>query len=357
MNTIKIAPSLLAIKDITQIESEIKKLEATEANMLHIDVMDGIFVENKTVFLDSKITAQIKKATLLQIDVHLMVEEPEKYINDFLNAGANMISIHCESRGNHNETIKKVQEKNKKAGIAINPTTEMEKVLPFCESADFILVMTVIPGKGGQQYIEAVNEKIKTLRRLFPMKDIEVDGGIKAENISMPINAGANIIVSGTGIFNTTNYTETIKQMKQAIIIGADHAGFQIKEKVKQFLQEKKYAVIDAGTTSEESCDYPDIAKTVAQAVSKDAAKKGILICGTGIGMSIAANKYKNVRAAHVTSAYEAEMAKKHNNANILCLGARTTEEKTIIECVERWLSSEFEGGKHERRIGKIEKD
>ncbi len=355
MQQIKIAPSILALKDLNQLETELKKLEEAGADVIHIDVMDGIFVENKTPFLDPKITERIKQGTNIPTDVHLMVEEPEKYIDNFLNAGADMISIHCESKGDHNATITKVKEKGRKAGIAINPATPIEKVLPFCDAADFILIMTVVPGKGGQVYIEETNKKIQELRKLFPNKDIEVDGGIKTENSFIPINVGANIIVSGTGIFNTTNYKETIEKMKQAIIIGADHAGFQVKEKVKQFLKEKKYAVIDTGTTSEESCDYPDIAKEVAQVVSKDATKKGILICGTGIGMSIAANKYKNIRAAHVTTPYEAEMAKKHNDANILCLGARTTEEKVILESIENWLSSDFEAGKHERRVKKIE--
>ena len=353
MQHIKIAPSILAIKDLNQLEAELKKLET--ADLIHIDVMDGIFVENKTLFLDSKITAQIKTRTSLPLGVHLMVQEPEKYIDSFLNAGADMISIHCESQGNHKETIKKIQAKGKKAGIAINPETPIEKILPYCEEADFILVMTVIPGKGGQAYIQETNKKIQELRKLFPDKDIEVDGGIKEENAYVPINAGANMIVSGTGIFNTENYKETIQKMKQTIIIGADHAGFQRKEEVKQWLEENKYAVMDAGTDSEESCDYPDIAKKVAQEVSRDATKKGILICGTGIGMSIAANKMKGIRAAHITSEYEAHMAKQHNDANILCLGSRTADKETSIKCVQAWLSVAFEGGKHERRIRRIE--
>lgn len=355
MNQIKIAPSILALKDITQLETELKKLETSGADIIHIDVMDGIFVENKTPFLDPKITEKIKQTTNMPIDVHLMVQEPEKYINDFLNAGADMISIHCESRGDHNATIKKIQEKGKKAGIAINHATPIKKVLPFCENVDFILVMTVVPGKGGQQYIEAATEKIRQFRKLFPSKDIEVDGGIKTENIYLPINAGATIIVSGTGIFSAIDYKEAIEKMKHAIIIGADHAGFQRKEEIKQWLQENKYATLDAGTDSEESCDYPDIAKKVAELVSKDETKKGILICGTGIGMSIVANKVKGIRAAHVTSEYEAQMAKQHNDANILCLGARTIEKEMTIRCVEKWLSAQFEGGKHERRVRKIE--
>ncbi len=357
MKEIQIAPSILAINDLKDLEAEIKKVSEAGADIIHIDVMDGIFVENKTTFLDAQITREIKSSTNVQVDVHLMVEEPEKYIDSFVKAGADMISIHCESKGNHKTTIERIQAAKRKAGIAINPETKIERILPFCEAADFILIMTVIPGKGGQAYIEKINQKIEQIKKLFPNKDIEVDGGIKQENIFLPINAGANIIVSGTGIFNTENYKERIQKMKQAIIIGADHAGYQIKEKVKQWLKEKKYAVMDAGTTGEESCDYPDIAKTVAERVSKDQTKKGILICGTGIGMSIAANKYKNIRAAHVTNVYEAEMAKKHNDANILCLGARTTEEKVMVECIEKWLSSEFEAGKHEKRIHKIESE
>lgn len=355
MHPIKIAPSILAIKDINQLENEIKKLEAAGADLIHIDVMDGIFVENKTPFLDAKITKRIKQITKIPLDVHLMVQEPEKHMEAFLNASADMISIHCESSGDHTATIKKIHAKGKKAGIAINPTTPIEKVLPFCENVDFILVMTVVPGKGGQGYMKEVNEKIQKLRQVFPNKEIEVDGGIKTENVYMPINAGATIIVSGTGILSTTAYKETINKMKQVIIIGADHAGFQRKKEIKQWLQENKYAVIDAGTNSEESCDYPDSAKRVAEAVRKDETKKGILICGTGIGMSIAANKVKGIRAAHVTSEYEAQMAKQHNDANILCLGARTIEKEATITCVQAWLSSVFEGGKHERRIGKIE--
>ncbi|MBI5003307.1 ribulose-phosphate 3-epimerase [Candidatus Woesearchaeota archaeon] len=353
MQHIKIAPSILAIKDLKSLESELKKLET--ADLIHIDVMDGIFVENKTPFLDPKIASQLRKATTLPLDVHLMVQEPEKYIDTFIEAGADMISIHCESQGNHKEAIKKIQARGKKAGIAINPETSIENVLPICESADFILVMTVVPGKGGQAYIQETNKKIQELRKLFPDKNIEVDGGIKVENVHTPINAGANIIVSGTGIFNTENYKETMQKMKHAIIIGADHAGFQRKEEVKQWLHENKYAIIDAGTDSEESCDYPDIAKKVAQEVSRDATKKGILVCGTGIGMSIAANKIKGIRGAHVASEYEAQMAKQHNDANILCLGSRTADKETTIKCIQAWLSSAFEGGKHERRIGKIE--
>ncbi len=355
MQQIKIAPSLLALKIVGSIEKHFRDLEEGNADILHIDVMDGIFVKQKTIFIEPEVVANIKEMTKIPIDVHLMVQEPEKHINWFIGAGADMISFHCESNGDHNETIKKIQNAGKKAGIAINPATEFEKILPFCENADFILIMTVVPGKSGQEYIKAMSEKIQKLRHLFQNKDIEADGGINTENAYIPINAGATILVSGTGIFQSENYKEVINKMKQAIIIGADHAGFQRKEEVKQWLQENKYAIIDAGTDSEESCDYPDIAKKVAEAVRNDATKKGILICGTGIGMSIAANKVRGVRAAHVTSEYEAEMAKQHNDANILCVGARIGDKEKAIVCVEKWLSSEFEGGKHERRIGKIE--
>lgn len=355
MNPIKIAPSILAVKDISLLEEEIKKVELAGADLIHMDVMDGIFVPNKTPFLDPKIITNIKERTKLPLDVHLMVQNPEKYINHFLTAGANILTIHAEADGDKELLLKIIKSAGAKAGIALNPNTAFEQHLDLCKEADMILCMTVVPGKGGQQYIEMVNEKIKQLRKLLPEKDIEVDGGVKAATAYLPINAGANILVSGTGIFQESDYEKAINKMKEIIFIGADHAGYQLKEKIEQWLQQKQYAVLDAGTDSEESCDYPDFAKKVGEAVSKNK-QKGILICGTGIGMSIAANKVKGIRAAHVSSKIEVELAKKHNDANILCLGARILEEKTAKEIVEKWLSSEFEAGRHQQRIEKIEK-
>lgn len=138
------------------------------------------------------------------------------------------------------------------------------------------------------------------------------------------------------------------------IAIGSDHAGFRLKERIKNYLLEKNYRVIDFGTQSEESTDYPYFAKEVCLALQRKEADRGILICGTGIGMSIVANKFKGIRAALCLNEYMARMSRKHNDANVLCLGDRVIGEDLAIAIVEVWLNTEFEGGRHERRVNLI---
>lgn len=139
------------------------------------------------------------------------------------------------------------------------------------------------------------------------------------------------------------------------IAIGSDHAGFQVKESLKKFLAGIGLEVIDMGTHNEESCDYPDFAKKVAQAISTNQCEKGVLICGTGIGMSITANKFKNVRAALVCNEYTAEMSRKHNDSNVFCTGARVFKINEIEKMLRKWLETQFEGERHQKRIDKIE--
>jgi ribose 5-phosphate isomerase B len=140
----------------------------------------------------------------------------------------------------------------------------------------------------------------------------------------------------------------------EKIVIGADHAGFRLKEFVKKILQEKGFEVIDVGTYSEERCHYPEYAKKVASMVSRGEVKRGILICGSGIGMSIVANKFKGVRAALCHNIYSAKFSRLHNNSNILCLGGRVTGEDLTREIVETWLNTPFEGGRHQERLNII---
>jgi len=144
--------------------------------------------------------------------------------------------------------------------------------------------------------------------------------------------------------------------MASTIVIGADHGGYRLKEEVKAYLAEKGYPVIDVGTTSEASVDYPDFAAEVARTVQNGRADLGILICGTGIGMSISANKFKGIRAAVVHDAYTAEMSRRHNNANVITFGGRVVGAGVAFSIVDAWLGNEFEGGRHSRRLGKIEK-
>jgi ribose 5-phosphate isomerase B len=138
------------------------------------------------------------------------------------------------------------------------------------------------------------------------------------------------------------------------IALGADHAGFELKDRIKQHLQQKGIETLDEGTNSAESVDYPDFARSVGHAVSRRRVDLGILVCGSGIGMAIAANKVDGIRAAHVSSEYEARMSREHNDANVLALGARILNPEQAIAIVDTWLSSQFAGGRHERRVEKI---
>ena len=139
------------------------------------------------------------------------------------------------------------------------------------------------------------------------------------------------------------------------VVIGSDHGGFRYKQRIIEYLKEKNIDYIDAGTDSEASCDYPPIAQKAAEKIIKGEAEKGILICGTGIGMSIAANKIKGIRAAHCTDTFSARASRAHNDSNILCLGERITGESIALEIVDIWLNSNFEGGRHQRRVDMIE--
>ncbi len=144
--------------------------------------------------------------------------------------------------------------------------------------------------------------------------------------------------------------------MKKIIAIGSDHAGFLLKNEIIEYLKSKNLEVIDCGTYSTESCDYPDYAKLVAEKVSAKEADAGILLCGTGIGVSIAANKVKGVRAALVWNSETAALAKQHNDANIICIGARFVASFYAKKIIDAYLNAEFEKGNHLRRVEKISK-
>ncbi|MCK5628994.1 MAG: ribulose-phosphate 3-epimerase [Nanoarchaeota archaeon] len=355
---IKISPSLLAIEPI-KISETIEKIPS--ADYLHIDVMDGKFVKEKTLFLYPSLTSRIHWVTDIPLDIHLMVNNPENYIDDFAKAGADMITFHYEACSDPKEIINSIKKHdNIKAGIALNPDTEISNIENIIEDVDMVLLMSVVPGRCGQGYIEKITDKISSLKEIIITKGysamIEVDGGIKIDNAYKPINTGADILVSGSGIFSQANPDKAIKQMKDVILLGCDHGGFELKNKIKTYLDEKHQAYSDVGTYSLDSCDYPDYAKKVAQPISEGKYNRGVLICGTGLGMSMAANRYNNVRAAECYDTFTAQMARKHNDANILCLGERSLDHKLAIEITEKWLNTSFsEGERHKKRIAKID--
>ena len=206
MKKIKISPSILSA-DFSQLGVEIKRLEEGGADMIHVDVMDGHFVPNLTI--GPPVIKALKKQSSILFDVHLMISPVHKYIEDYSNAGADIITIHPEATEDLKSSILKIKELKKKVGISLNPETKIDVILNFLDQIDLVLIMSVNPGFGGQKFIPEVLTKIKELKKIQKEKkisfDIEIDGGINFENSKTAIEAGANILVSGTTIFKSNN--------------------------------------------------------------------------------------------------------------------------------------------------------
>ena len=202
MSSIKISPSILSA-DFSKLGSEIQNLEKAKADLIHIDVMDGHFVPNITI--GPEVISKLRKYTSLPFDVHLMISSVDNFTKSFADAGANIITIHPETTNNLVNSIKKIKSYNKKVGVSLNPKTSVDKVLPVLNSIDLVLVMSVNPGFGGQQFMPETLEKVKILRKEIDTRklktQIEIDGGINIENSKIAIKAGVDILVSGTTIF------------------------------------------------------------------------------------------------------------------------------------------------------------
>jgi ribulose-phosphate 3-epimerase len=217
--TIDIAPSILS-SDFSRLEQQIKAVEQGGATILHVDVMDGHFVPNITVGLP--VVKSISRSTSLPIDAHLMISEPGRYAEQFVNAGAKMVSVHVEADNHLHRTLMGIKAAGAVAGVAINPATPLSSLAEALNFADYILIMSVNPGFGGQEFIGTSLEKVRQLRRMINERRlnvrIEIDGGIDLANIGEVVAAGAEIIVAGTAIFGTPDPAVAVRELRDATV-------------------------------------------------------------------------------------------------------------------------------------------
>ncbi|MBE0599419.1 MAG: ribulose-phosphate 3-epimerase [Desulfuromonadales bacterium] len=216
---IKIAPSILSA-DFARLGEEVRALEAGGADYIHVDVMDGHFVPNLTI--GPPVVAALRQVTRLPLDVHLMIENPDRYIPDFAAAGADIITVHAEASAHLHRTVQLIRSLGKKAGISLNPATPVGALEVILDDLDLVLVMSVNPGFGGQSFIPACLAKIAALRQQIEQRrlsvELEVDGGVKVENIRQIAAAGADVFVAGSAVFNTPDYGATIAALRRSAV-------------------------------------------------------------------------------------------------------------------------------------------
>ena len=214
---IKISPSVLAA-DLSNLASEVKDIESCGADMVHLDVMDGMFVTNISFGLP--VIQSLRSKTNIIFDVHLMIDAPERYADRFIEAGADILTFHLEACKDSSDLLARIREQGVMAGISIKPGTPVEEVYPYLDQCDMVLVMTVEPGYGGQKLIPETLEKVTKIKAEAKNRcldiEIQVDGGINGENARDAISAGATILVAGSSVFGKTDRKAAIDALRSA---------------------------------------------------------------------------------------------------------------------------------------------
>ncbi|WP_243027709.1 ribulose-phosphate 3-epimerase [Thermus albus] len=215
---LKFAPSILTA-DLARLKEQIQEAEAAGVDWIHLDVMDGVFVPNLT--FGPLLVEAVRRVTSLPLDVHLMIVQPERYLEDFARAGADVITVHVEATPHAHRAVQKVKELGKKAGLAINPATPLEAFEPLLPELDLALLMSVNPGFGGQKYIPTATERLRRLKamrdRLNPACLLEVDGGVNRETVAEVYRAGADVAVAGSALFNKRPVADNLKELKEVL--------------------------------------------------------------------------------------------------------------------------------------------
>lgn len=332
------------------------------SDLVHFDIMDSTYslCEALTISQIETLSIDTKK-----IDVHISSASPDQYIDQCIEKKCHMICFPIDSNCDIKSNITKIKSAGLMAGLSIKPDIDLKQLEPYLSFVDYVNIMTVFPGPAGQMFQESELYKIILLREIRDRHNynylIEIDGSCNKEHFYSISNAKPDIFVVGkSGLFNLdTKIAVAWKKMltymnkKETIYIHADFVGNSLKEPIKRYLCDKGYDLVDLYTDGKE--EYPECAARLCSFIKDDDYNIGILFCGTGLGMSIAANKIPGVRATAVSDVFSARAAKEHNNANVLCVGSRVLTPQLAIIIIETFLTSRFLHGKHQSRVNRID--